>query len=197
MLEKNASLPPFRDDCFVCGAAAKGHPYVVRSEVFVRYSGQICFANDQLRTLKAFELLLTTLSPATHRALRRVYNRFGPQLAAAIVHPLAGRRGILCPQTGRVVCPCGFVHRVGQTGGIDRPTLPRMIPVSTSESGQSKWPIGNAAFRNQQRIVEAPPSPAGVCNPSSFRLQSFRLLSPPGRSASATSPSTSPSCRRR
>jgi hypothetical protein len=90
MLLKYATLPTTPpDDCFVCCAAARGHRSVVRSEVLLAANGRPCLVNDQLRTLKAFEILLTALSPRLHRMLRAVYDRFGPRLAATLAHPLA------------------------------------------------------------------------------------------------------------
>jgi hypothetical protein len=59
------------------------------AETLTDADGRIWTVNDQLRTLKAFELMISMLSPAAHRALRSVYNRLGPRLAAALVHPLA------------------------------------------------------------------------------------------------------------
>ena len=90
MLVKYASLPlQPPHDCFVCSAAARGHRWIVRSEPYLCDDGKVYVANDQLRTLKAFELMIAVLSPALHRAMRRGYNRVGPLLAAALSHPLA------------------------------------------------------------------------------------------------------------
>jgi hypothetical protein len=90
MLAKYAELPTVQPhDCFVCSTAARGHASVVRSTLYCRTGGEFVAINDQLRALKAFELLILAISPAAHRALRQVYNRVGPRLAAALRHPLA------------------------------------------------------------------------------------------------------------
>ena len=44
--------------------------------------------NDQLRVLKAFELLLASFSPKGHLACRWIYDRLGPRFAAMLIHPL-------------------------------------------------------------------------------------------------------------
>jgi hypothetical protein len=90
MLTEYARLPTVApQECFVCSAAARGHASVVGSTSYRSTRGESFIVNDQLRTLKAFELLLLALSPAAHRVLRRVYNCIGPRLAAALFHPLA------------------------------------------------------------------------------------------------------------
>lgn len=91
MLQEYASLPtqPPPSDCFVCTAAAGGHPRVVRSEEVRRADGSVRRVNDQLRALKAFELLLVSISPKAHRRFRRAYNWLGPRVAARLTHPLA------------------------------------------------------------------------------------------------------------
>ncbi|MGO8690269.1 MAG: DUF6688 family protein [Thermoguttaceae bacterium] len=81
------TTPPHH--CFVCTAAARGHAWIVGSQTYVASDGTPCRVNDQLRRLKAFELLLASVSPAGHRALRRVYDRVGPPLAALLARPLA------------------------------------------------------------------------------------------------------------
>jgi hypothetical protein len=91
VLVKYASLPPQppSSDCYVCSAAARGHRWIVRSATRLGDDGTAYIANDQLRTLKAFELLIVAVSPALHRAMRRIYDRVGPPLAAALANPLA------------------------------------------------------------------------------------------------------------
>jgi hypothetical protein len=94
MLDEYARLPTAAPhDCFVCSAAARGHSIVVRSATFCRAGGESIVVNDQLRTLKALEILILSLSPAAHRGLRKVYDCVGPRLAAALVHPLAADAG--------------------------------------------------------------------------------------------------------
>ncbi len=89
MLQEYSRLPitpPER--CFVCSAVAGGHRRVVRGEEYFAPSGTAYRVNDQLRVLKAFELLLASISPRGHLACRWIYDRLGPRLAAMLVHPL-------------------------------------------------------------------------------------------------------------
>jgi hypothetical protein len=89
MLEHYSKLPTTPPEgCFVCSAAAKGHAWVVGGEQYVSPDGIVYQVNDQLRTLKAFELLMLSLSPRCHRACRWVYDRLGPRLAARLGHPI-------------------------------------------------------------------------------------------------------------
>ena len=89
MLEEYSRLPTTPPDrCFVCTAAARGHRRVVHGEDYRAAHGTAYRVNNQLRVLKAFELLLASLSPASHRACRWIYDRLGPRLAALLVHPL-------------------------------------------------------------------------------------------------------------
>jgi hypothetical protein len=90
MLEEYAALPETPPQgCYVASAAARGHRRVVGSRGYRLPDGSICPVNDQLRYLKAFELLLAAASPELHRMCRWVYNRLGPRLASLLVHPLA------------------------------------------------------------------------------------------------------------
>ena len=67
-----ATLPTVEPDrCFVATAAGRSR----RSD---RSGGR------QLRTLRAFESLLRVRHPNEHARLRRIYNRVGPSLAAAV-----------------------------------------------------------------------------------------------------------------
>jgi len=96
MLDQYARLPLSPPGgCFVCTAAAKGHPCVVRSEPYVGPDGERSAVNDQLRRLKAWELLLAAVSPGLHRRCRWAYNRVGPKLASALRHPLLADAGYL------------------------------------------------------------------------------------------------------
>ena len=72
---------------------AGGHRRVVRGEEFLGANGSAYRVNDQLRVLKAFELLLMSVSPQGHLACRWVYDRLGPRLAAMLVHPLLADMG--------------------------------------------------------------------------------------------------------
>ena len=74
-------------DCFVVGAAARGHPRFVGSRLDPA-TGRC--SNHQLSTLRAFENSLAHSRPTTHRHLRRIYNRVGPHIAACIRSPYVG-----------------------------------------------------------------------------------------------------------
>ena len=80
--------PPPVNDCFVATAAAKGHPCFVGSHIATNSAGKAVPITQQLITLKTFENLLEARRPRAHRALRSIYNRIGPPLAACIVHPI-------------------------------------------------------------------------------------------------------------
>jgi hypothetical protein len=88
MLDKYADLPISAPGCYVATAAARGHRRWVRSENVVGPAGEVRRINDQLRYLKAFELVWARVAPRSHRACRRCYDRFGPVTAAILVHPL-------------------------------------------------------------------------------------------------------------
>lgn len=107
MLREYAALPLAPPpQCFVCTAAANGHPRMVRSENYLGPNGATFRVNDQLRSLKAFELLLVSVSPRLHRLCRCVYDRVGPRLAATLVHPALADLGYL------VLKPAEWVARV-------------------------------------------------------------------------------------
>lgn len=78
------SLPTHPFTCYVATAAARGHRRFVRSQS----SRPGCAVNDQMRFLRAAELMLHCVWPSAQRAIRRAYDRVGPPLAGLIVHPL-------------------------------------------------------------------------------------------------------------
>ncbi len=78
------SLPKTPPDCFIATAAAHGHKNIVQSEIVLFSNDSNCPINDQLRVLKAAELLFKILFPKTHFKVRRIYNYFGPFLAQYI-----------------------------------------------------------------------------------------------------------------
>ena len=89
MLEEYSRLPTTPPkQCFVCTAVAKGHSRLVHGEDYLAPNGMAYRVNDQLRSLKAFELLLLSISPQSHLAGRWIYDRLGPRLAAMLVHPV-------------------------------------------------------------------------------------------------------------
>ncbi len=79
-----AALPEHDPTCFVATAAARGHPRVVGAEPVRLTGGRVLLVTRQLRALKAFELALAALLPRAHRALRLVYDRVGPPIAARL-----------------------------------------------------------------------------------------------------------------
>ena len=94
MLEEYSRLPTTPPQgCFVCTAVASGHPRVVHCEYYVAPNGTVYRVNNQLRVLKAFELLLVSISPKSHLACRWIYDRLGPRLAAMLVHPVLADLG--------------------------------------------------------------------------------------------------------
>jgi hypothetical protein len=96
--------------CFICSAAARGHSFVVRSESYHSACGRELLVNDQLRILKAFELLILATSPAAHRALRQLYDSIGPRVAVVIVHPLAADAAYFALKP--IEWPARFVLRI-------------------------------------------------------------------------------------
>lgn len=75
------ALPTEDPNCFIATAAARG---AVPATAVRFATGRIVPVTRQLRTLKAGELVVVTLLPRTHRALRTVYDRLGPRLAAGL-----------------------------------------------------------------------------------------------------------------
>ena len=73
-------LPTEQPGCYVCSAAAKGHDRFVKSSIrFIK--GDAVKINDQIRTLKAFEIALRAVAPNIHRFMRATYDAVGPVLA--------------------------------------------------------------------------------------------------------------------
>jgi len=89
MLQEYAKLPTEPPhDCYVCTAAARGHRRLVGTEVVASRGGASHLVNDQMRYLKAAELVLASITPDGHRVCRRLYDRVGPMLAGLLVHPV-------------------------------------------------------------------------------------------------------------
>jgi hypothetical protein len=82
------ALPEESHNCFVVTAASRGHRAVVGPLEPVERHGRPRLANRQLRTFWAFEDLWARRSPASHRAMRRLYGSVGPALARRMRHPL-------------------------------------------------------------------------------------------------------------
>ena len=75
-------------DCYVATAAARGHRRLVGTQPVNKISGQTFLANNQMRYLKAAELVLKTTCPTIHLWCRAVYDRLGPRLASWLVWPV-------------------------------------------------------------------------------------------------------------
>ena len=82
---KLPTSPPM--GCYVCTAAAKGHPWLVRATPVTLADGRVMRVNRQMRVLKAGEMVLADCCPGLHRVLRRVYDAVGPRLAARVRSP--------------------------------------------------------------------------------------------------------------
>lgn len=88
MLIEYAKLPTTPpEDCYVCTAAARGHGWLTRTQRRRCPSGECYRVSNQMRRLKAVELILRHTSPRTHHACRAIYDRTGPALAARLDHP--------------------------------------------------------------------------------------------------------------
>jgi hypothetical protein len=88
VIHQYAQLPNSPPSCYIATAAAKGHPKLVGSEP-CNCGGSVVFrVNDQLRYLKAGELVIRRFAPNFHTAIRAVYDRVGPALARQLTCPL-------------------------------------------------------------------------------------------------------------
>lgn len=74
------NLPTQSPDCYVCSAAAHGHPWWVGTKRVVTPGGVVRL-NRQMQRLKMLELSLTVMCPRIHRLTRFVYDFIGPILA--------------------------------------------------------------------------------------------------------------------
>jgi hypothetical protein len=68
--------------CFVVTAAGQGHPSWVGPFFEIEHNGARRRVNRQLETFWQFEKDCRKLSPVTHGAFRKLYNRIGPSIAA-------------------------------------------------------------------------------------------------------------------
>ena len=124
MLDEYSRLPTTPPPgCFVCTAAAGGHPRVVHGEDYRAANGTAFRVNDQLRVLKAFELLLLSISPKGHLACRWIYDRLGPRLAAMLVHPLLADVRLFRLEARRVHCARLFALGDTRQDGTDLQAL--------------------------------------------------------------------------
>ena len=83
--------PPnvFMDTHYLCTAAARGHPKLVKPLRVGRRHGHTVLVNRQLCVANAFEGLLEEKTPRLHRAVRRFYDRTGYPIARHIRSPWA------------------------------------------------------------------------------------------------------------
>src|SRR5262249_24674408 len=72
-------------NCYVATAAARGHQSIVRSTRVMASDGSWFMVNDQLRRLKAAELIIEGLFPKLHRLMRSLYDQLGPPLARQMI----------------------------------------------------------------------------------------------------------------
>lgn len=109
MLQQYAKLPTEQPEgCYVCTAAARGHRRLVGDEYHATASGRVYRVTDQMRYLKAAELLLAGISPPAHRVCRRAYDLIGPPLAAAMGHPLLADAAYLSLKPAEWLCRAGL-----------------------------------------------------------------------------------------
>ncbi len=71
-------------DCYLCTVAARGDRRVTGSELVRLRDGRELLVSKQLRRFKAAELVLAARAPRVHGAVRAVYDRVGPRLAARV-----------------------------------------------------------------------------------------------------------------
>jgi hypothetical protein len=83
MNELYAKLPEHvYHDCYFVTVAARGDPRLTGARPVRLREGRTMLVSRQLRRFKAFEIVLMAVVPRFHRALRAVYDRVGPPLAA-------------------------------------------------------------------------------------------------------------------
>jgi len=104
MLQQYAALPKSPPSCYIATAAARGHPWLVRAEQRFGPDGRAYRVNDQMRYLKAGELLLAVTCPSLHRLCRTIYDRLGPRLAACLVHPLLADAAYMALKPAEWLC---------------------------------------------------------------------------------------------
>ena len=75
------ALPPTPPTCFIVTAATRGHPAIVGPFVELAPGRR---ANRQLARFWRFEAVWRRRHPASHAAVRRVYDRIAPSIAARI-----------------------------------------------------------------------------------------------------------------
>jgi len=93
-------------DCYVCTAAARGHPGFVGSWRVQASDGKSCRVNRQLQRIKLAELATARRLPRLHHFCRVIYDRLGPALARSIRNPY------LADMTYVALKPCEWAARL-------------------------------------------------------------------------------------
>jgi hypothetical protein len=78
---------PPKDDCFIVGAAARGHALVVGRRGTEMRRGRPVPVSRQLAIFRAFERLLRARLPSLHARLRAIYAVVGPACARRVSTP--------------------------------------------------------------------------------------------------------------
>jgi hypothetical protein len=85
---KYSDLPQtYNEDCFVVGAATRGHEAVVGPYTFTERRGVLRKVNRQLLVFWRFEEVWQASLPFTHQIFRSLYNRLGPLIARRMRNP--------------------------------------------------------------------------------------------------------------
>jgi hypothetical protein len=169
MLDEYAKLPVEPPpDCYVATAAGRGHPRLVGVEARRPADGRAWPVNDQMRYLKAAELALLAASPRMHRLLRRIYDRVGPRLAGAVVHPLLADAAYLSLKPAEWLARAGLAILAPDAGESVRSLYWSGALSSTRRSSPGSGP---------SRSCPAGGSPG---RPSALRPWGFSQGRPPG-----------------
>ena len=145
MLQEYAKLPTTPpEDCYVSTAAARGHRRLVGAEEYAAPTGKAYRVNNQMRYLKAAELLLAALSPPAHRTCRRVYDRIGPVLAGMLIHPLLADAAYLSLKPAEWLCRAALALLLPDRGqsfrDLYRPDPDRTSTCRAAAPGEpAKW----------------------------------------------------------
>jgi hypothetical protein len=86
-LREYQKLPTQPPGCYIATAAGRGHRWLTGARALPLADGQLMPLTRQLQTLKAGELAIRAASPKLHRALRGVYDAWGPRVASRLTSP--------------------------------------------------------------------------------------------------------------
>ena len=87
-IEAYNALPKSPPDCYIATAAAKGHPWLVKSQIIVNSDGELMRVNAQMQYFKCAELILMAICPRIHRICRKVYDKIGKEFAQTLNVPI-------------------------------------------------------------------------------------------------------------